>query len=203
MIGEKRAEAIMEDMHGDVSSNKRYDTFINLKKIDSRQQLAEEVAREVLKYSIYDMQKISAHIEREINLLPSPYKEKIRPYFIQQIFGAYYRIMSMHGNGGFKSLGGEIKYLEKFKEFCQMAANYKPDTTMDELFDGMYYHLLSCFAMFALEEPGHPVGMPFPGGFSVQIKDGKYYCPIRDKEKDVEHSICNFCPAHQEEMPSG
>jgi uncharacterized protein (UPF0305 family) len=40
--------------------------------------------------------------------------------------------------------------------------------------------------MFVLEGPGHPVGMPFSGGFEVRHCSGAYFCPIRDKEKDVE-----------------
>jgi uncharacterized protein (UPF0305 family) len=53
--------------------------------------------------------------------------------------------------------------------------------------------------MFVLDEPGHPVGMPFPGGFSVEQRGKDYYCLIRDKEKEVFYSICNFCPALQTE----
>jgi uncharacterized protein (UPF0305 family) len=43
--------------------------------------------------------------------------------------------------------------------------------------------------------------MPFPGPFFVEEKNGIYFCPIRDKEKDVFYSICNFCPARQSEIP--
>jgi uncharacterized protein (UPF0305 family) len=53
--------------------------------------------------------------------------------------------------------------------------------------------------MFVLEEPGHPVGMPFPGGYTIEKRGGEYYCLIRDREKEVLHSICNFCPAKQSE----
>jgi uncharacterized protein (UPF0305 family) len=53
--------------------------------------------------------------------------------------------------------------------------------------------------MFVLDEPGHPVGMPFPGGFRVEQRGRDYYCLIRDKEKEVFSSICNFCPAKQTE----
>ena len=55
--------------------------------------------------------------------------------------------------------------------------------------------------MFVLDEPGHPVGMPFPGGFRVEKRGRDYYCLIRDKEKEILYSICNFCPARQTEEP--
>jgi uncharacterized protein (UPF0305 family) len=54
--------------------------------------------------------------------------------------------------------------------------------------------------MYVEEEPGHPVGMPFPGGFRVEKKDCVYYCPIREKEKDILYSICNLCPCKQADI---
>jgi len=43
--------------------------------------------------------------------------------------------------------------------------------------------------------PGHPVGMPFPGGGKVEFIDGAYYCPVRMKANDVDAALCPFCPA--------
>ena len=57
--------------------------------------------------------------------------------------------------------------------------------------------LLSGFCMFVQELPGHPVGMPFPGGDRVAIIDGIYYCPVREKANDVDSALCPFCPALQ------
>jgi uncharacterized protein (UPF0305 family) len=53
--------------------------------------------------------------------------------------------------------------------------------------------------MFVLDQPGHPIGTPFPGGFTVRQQGDEFYCPIREKEKDIWYSICNFCPAKQDE----
>jgi hypothetical protein len=57
--------------------------------------------------------------------------------------------------------------------------------------------LLSGFCMFVQLLPGHPVGMPFPGGDKVEVIDGVYYCPVRDKANDVDAALCPFCPAFQ------
>jgi uncharacterized protein (UPF0305 family) len=35
----------------------------------------------------------------------------------------------------------------------------------------------------------------------VLFRSDGYYCLIRDKEKDVFYSICNFCPATQADEP--
>jgi uncharacterized protein (UPF0305 family) len=65
----------------------------------------------------------------------------------------------------------------------------------------LFYYLLAAFTIFVRELPGHPVGTPFPGGFLVEERDGIYYCPVREKEDDVETSICPFCPAEQSNLP--
>jgi uncharacterized protein (UPF0305 family) len=57
--------------------------------------------------------------------------------------------------------------------------------------------LLAGFCMFVQRLPGHPVGMPFPGGDQVDLIDGMYYCPVRTKANDVDAALCPFCPALQ------
>jgi uncharacterized protein (UPF0305 family) len=39
--------------------------------------------------------------------------------------------------------------------------------------------LLAGFCMFVQGFPGHPVGMPFPGGDKVEVIEGVGYCPVR------------------------
>ena len=58
-------------------------------------------------------------------------------------------------------------------------------------------YLIAAFCMFVLNEPGHAVGTPFPGGDTVKLIDGVYYCPVREKTGDVDSAICPFCPALQ------
>jgi uncharacterized protein (UPF0305 family) len=93
-----------------------------------------------------------------------------------------------------------------FREFCDTESkrmkvidDESEDNPIYGPFNSLYYLQLSCFFMFVLEEPGHPIGTPFPGGFTVKKCSDGYLCPIREKEKDIEYSICNFCPAKQDE----
>ena len=57
--------------------------------------------------------------------------------------------------------------------------------------------LLAGFCMIVQQEPGDPVGMRFPGGDRVELIDGVYYCPVRDKAGDVDVALCPFCPGQQ------
>ena len=37
--------------------------------------------------------------------------------------------------------------------------------------------------------------------YGVEVRGGTYYCPVREKEDEVETSICPFCPAEQSRLP--
>jgi uncharacterized protein (UPF0305 family) len=109
----------------------------------------------------------------------------------------------MRKQGHFPKLHGDIKDVKLFRDYCRTAAEFRPseDDERNGPFFGHFYYVMSAFYMFVLDEPGHPEGMPFPGGFKVKKKTDGYYCPIRDKEKEVTYSICNFCPAKQDDLP--
>jgi uncharacterized protein (UPF0305 family) len=170
--------------------------------------IAEALCQALSRYTIADLQRASATMEHEVGQLPSPYREKVKPYFTEQYFGRYCKIMSMHGNGECRRLSGTVRDPKLYREYCAMMATMK--TPADEIgfgdeegeydrFRALFYYLVSAFFIFVLDQPGHPIGMPFPGGFKVKQQGAEFICPIRDKEKDVESSICNFCPAKQDE----
>jgi uncharacterized protein (UPF0305 family) len=170
-------------------------------------ELGEIVAREVSNYTIADLQVIGGHLYTEVGCLPEPYRSRVRPFFSEQIFGSHHQILHMYRSGAFRHMDDPIRDRETFEKFCAMI----PDGcfTWDEHaqrtpfhYDPrhrLFYYLIAAFTMFVLNKPGHPVGMPFPGGFTVEDRDGTFYCLIRDREKEVFFSICNFCPARQNE----
>lgn len=188
-------------------AEKNLQIFDEIADIVEKAELAKVLAAELARFSIYDIMKIAGELHREIDLLPSPYREKSRPYFVEQLFGRYQKIMTMRSKGDFQGLRGRIGNLSIYREFCSAESRHIKEIGDDEgdedaeyrQFSSLYYFLISCFYMFVIEEPGHPVGTPFPGGFAVLHCGNDYYCPIRDKEADVLFSICNFCPAKQDE----
>jgi uncharacterized protein (UPF0305 family) len=115
----------------------------------------------------------------------------------------------MYRSRAFERLTTPIHDRERFDEFCGMVPNgtfaWDDSSERNPYFrnpkNRLFYYLIAAFTMFVMEEPGHPVGMPFPGGFKVEQRGRDYYCLIRDKEKEIFYSICNFCPALQSEEP--
>ncbi len=92
--------------------------FNEITDIIEKAELANVLSMELTKFSIYDIMKISNGLDREISLLPSPYREKSRPYFVEQLFGRYTKIMAMRSNGDFQGLRERIVDLSLYREFC-------------------------------------------------------------------------------------
>jgi len=165
------------------------------------------LAKEVLSYTLFDLQIIGGRLNSEIEKLPSPYREAIRPYFREQLFGKHHRLVEAYRTGAFSRMHAPLRDRELFRKFCDIIP--VGCFSWDDLHERnpyfrnpknrLFYYLIAAFTMFVLDEPGHPAGMPFPGGFTVEQRGSDYYCLIRDKEKEVPYSICNFCPAIQKE----
>lgn len=179
---------------------------LNMRKILVKGELGEYIADSALTYGMYDLQQISGKIERDLRSLPPPYRIRIRPFMRDWVFSRYHTVVSMHHSGAFHRLSGRITDLTTFQAFCDMIPDgcmiggdshdpYPPEYTPRFHF---FMYLMSAFAMFVMDEPGHPVGMPFPGGETVRKQGDVFYCPIREKEEEIFYSICNFCPALQE-----
>jgi uncharacterized protein (UPF0305 family) len=170
-------------------------------------ELGRTIAGEVERFSVFDLQVICGRLLHDVERLPSPYREAVRPFFIEQMFGTHHRLLLMSRSGSFDTLKEPItdtvsfsEYLRMIPEACfckEIQSEYIPD--FNTPYQGLFYFLMAAFLMFVLDQPGHPVGMPFPGGFRVEDRGGEFFCPVRDKEKEVAHSICNFCPAKQSE----
>jgi hypothetical protein len=173
----------------------------------TKAELLDILAKEIGYYYNFDLQLIVGRLYNEIQKLPYPYREAIRPYFIEQLFGMHHALLLMYRSRESCTLSGPLRDPVTFGDFCRII----PDGCFswdDQLERNSYlrnprmrlfYYLISAFTMFVLDKPGHPVGMPFPGGFKVEQRGNDYYCLIRDREKEVFYSICNFCPAKQTE----
>jgi uncharacterized protein (UPF0305 family) len=173
----------------------------------TRGELGIILVHEVQQYSLFDLQIIGGRLYNEIEKLPSPYREAIRPYFNKQLFGGHHELLALHRSGAFLAMNTPLTDPETFQKFCDMLPEgcfaWNDASERNPYFrnpkNRLFYYLIAAFSMFVLNEPGHPVGMPFPGGFKVEQRGRDYYCLIRDKEKEVFSSICNFCPAKQTE----
>ncbi|MGB8220520.1 MAG: DUF2115 domain-containing protein [Methanoregula sp.] len=168
-------------------------------------EIGEILAEEIGRYTLADLQVIGGRLYAEVVRLPRPYRDQVHPYISEQVLGAYHRLLLMHRTDAFLSMTGPITDRETFGKFCAMITDgcFRWDVAAERTpfpytpRHRFFYYLVSAFTIFVLDRPGHPVGMPFPGGYKVEERGGTFYCLIRDHEKEVPFSICNFCPARQ------
>jgi uncharacterized protein (UPF0305 family) len=169
-----------------------------MRQAGSKEALAAVIAGEIATYSLSDLLRLRALVERDLRHVPPHYRARLQPRIMEHLFGTHHAILLSHRRGRFDGLHGPLD--GKLGEFCDMLLDL-PNREEGDLRLILFYYLIAAFTIFVRELPGHPVDTPFPGGFRVEERDGTYYCPVREKEDDVETSICPYCPAKQAELP--
>ena len=186
-------------MEADLISTRIATLSAQMRRAASKERLAIIIAEEVATYTLRDLLHLRASVERDLRHVPPHYRAKLQPRMMEHLFGTHHIIMVGHRRGRFGDLRGHLD--EKIGEFCDMLLDLPNREEERNIRLVLLYYLIAAFTIFVCELPGHPVGTPFPGGFLVEERGGTYYCPVREKEDDVETSICPYCPAEQSELP--
>jgi uncharacterized protein (UPF0305 family) len=161
----------------------------------TRGALGTAVAAIVLSYSPRDMQQMRRNFSETIRDFPSEYRERLEGTVIGHLHGTYQTIQRMHELRNFTRMREPLAPIAA--DFWKMVAAQCSSGDEEQVRARYLKFLLAGFCMFVQGLPGHPVGMPFPGGDRVAVIEGVYYCPVREKANDVDAALCPFCPALQ------
>jgi uncharacterized protein (UPF0305 family) len=168
----------------------------NLQQAKNRGDLGARIADLVLQHSPSDIQKMNLNFGERIEELPPDYRDRLAEKINEHLLGTFQRIRLLRQQGVFGTMKEPVT--EHQKRYWDMVCMQCPDTEEKNASSLRFLkYLISGFCMLVLHEPGHAVGTPFPGGGSVQITGGVYYCPVRQKANDVDAALCPFCPALQ------
>ena len=167
----------------------------DLKKAATTGQLGEQIAVLVLAYSPADIQQMKRNFGKKIQELTPEYRDRLTQKVNEHLLGTYQAIRLRHQQGSFGTIREPVTHQQK--SYWDMVLDQCTDAGESNPRIRFLNYLLAAFCMFVLKEPGHPVGTPFPGGDTVQLIDGIYYCPVREKAGDVDAALCPFCPARQ------
>ena len=164
------------------------------------------IAETLAKYTIFDLQYIGGYIRHNVDKLPNPYRNRYRPYS-QDLLNQYSTCMKEY-RCGIPADTRPIKDPSLWKTYWEITPGHcfdpgpqRPDEPFPQMKHPMntfFYRLVYGYVMLIKGGYGHPVGMPFPGGFTVRQNGDRVLCPIRDKEKDLPAALCNYCPAEQD-----
>jgi uncharacterized protein (UPF0305 family) len=166
-----------------------------LASMKTRGDLGRAIAAIVLAYSPRDLQQMKWNFSEKIRDIDPAYRKRLEETITAYLHGTYQNVRLMNQQGAFKTMREIIP--GDINAFWQMAGTQCMTENEEEDRLRFLKILLAAFNMFVQDLPGHPVGMPFPGGDKVEVIDGIYYCPVRTKANDVDAALCPFCPARQ------
>ena len=165
-----------------------------LKSKTTRGKLGTAIAKIVLAYSPKDLQQLKWNFSEKIQNLDPAYKKRLEETITGYLHGTYQSVRLMNQQGTFSSLHDPVH--DDAQAFWNMVALQCTKGDGEDRLRFLKF-LLAGFCMLVQGLPGHPVGMPFPGGDKVSVIDGVYYCPVRIKANNVDAALCPFCPALQ------
>lgn len=158
-------------------------------------ELGVSIADIVLAYSPHDLEQMRWNFSEKIKDYSSNLRKRLEETITGHLHGTYQQIRLLNQQGVFVTLMEQLP--DTSSEYWLMVSSQCTQDQNKENQIRFLKFLLSGFCMFVLKIPGHPVGMPFPGGDKVDFIDGMYYCPVRTKSNDVDSALCPFCPAEQ------
>jgi uncharacterized protein (UPF0305 family) len=161
----------------------------------TRGELGQAIAGIVLTYSPRDLQQLRRNFSETIRDFVPEYRDTLEKAIAGHLYGTFQALRRMH----------ELRTFDRMDEllatiasgYWTMVAAQCSSGSEEQARLRFLKFLLEGFCMLVQGLPGHPVGMPFPGGDRVAVVDGTYWCPVREKANDVDSALCPFCPAVQ------
>lgn len=161
----------------------------------SQGDLGEAIAGIVLSFSPRDLDLMRGNFSGAIQEISPELRTRLEEAIAGHLQGTYQEIRLMQQQGRFLRMPEPPP--DHSGVYWKMVAARCSQGEEEQVRLRFLKFLLSGFCMLVQGLPGHPVGMPFPGGDRVERIDGTYYCPVREKANDVDSALCPFCPALQ------
>jgi uncharacterized protein (UPF0305 family) len=159
----------------------------------TRGELGQAITAIILTYSPRDLEEMRWNFAGAIQDFTPEYRKILEESVTGHLHGTYQVLRLMNQQGSFTRMRESLA--TRAGDYWKMVA--AQCTAGGDIRLRFLKFLLAGFCMFVQGLPGHPVGMPFPGGDRVAVIDGVSYCPVREKANDVDSALCPFCPAIQ------
>ena len=176
------------------------DILAELKTLTPNEYITKIYLMEILKkyagiISVYDLMLASARMRKDGEYVQKNYREKYLEiyvkYFIMRMKEVLQKEDYNHGEKIDKN-----SFDESFPMLKRTFEKERLTTSGDDKFP-LIYVITSLYTTFILEEPIHPVGSEFPRSLKVEERNGTFFCPVKDNQKDNVNAICHLCLAEQ------
>jgi uncharacterized protein (UPF0305 family) len=160
----------------------------------TRMQLMALVKKEAGLVSIQDIMMATAFLTEDAKYMPAGYREDYIERFSKAFFG---RIRDLKNDNN--AYPGEVD-TTRLQGFLEVLQSQRDEAkSKNELCFLKIARLISIYTTFIRQEPVHPLGTKFPGGFILRYEKGKYLCPVKKQQLKNPSALCRFCVSEQDE----
>jgi uncharacterized protein (UPF0305 family) len=159
----------------------------------SRNQLKDVVKAEAGNIHIKDIMLAASFLRDDAQYMPKSYRDDYIERFSKSFFSRVKEIKEdKRDYPGDVNRRDLIEFLELLDEQSKNAR-----TNQEKCFVKIA-RIISTYTTFVCEEPIHPLGTRFPGGFVLHIENGKYLCPVKQRQMKNPSALCKFCVSVQD-----
>jgi uncharacterized protein (UPF0305 family) len=161
----------------------------------SKQKLLNVLKSEADKVHVIDIMFACSHLKEESKYVQASYRKEYDQIYIESFLLGIKKIRE--DNNYYPGFVDTRELKKAFKTLKSQETRVKIDYPQHLRFFRIY-KLITIYTTFVRDEPVHPVGMPFPGGFKIKYENGTYYCPVKENQKDNPGAVCGICIAEQD-----
>ena len=174
--------------------------LVELKELSSQDNITKKELIEIFKkyaisISVYDTMIACEHMRIDGEFVQANYREKFFEIYIKS-FILRMKEVRLNENYEREAIIDKTAFVESFPRLKQTFEKEKSTIHKDDKFP-LIYAITVLYTTFILEEPVHPVGSEYPGNLKIEERDGKFYCPVKENQKDNINVVCHLCLAEQ------
>ncbi len=160
----------------------------------SKDELLSTLKSEAAAIDIKKIMLATSYLREDAQYMQSPYREE----YIERFSKAFFtRIKDVKDDKG--KYKGFVDVL-KLKEFLEVLDNQRKEAKSEaEICFLKIARIVALYTTFILEESIHPVGTKFPGGFELRYSNGRFLCPVKEKQMNNPSALCRFCVSVQDD----
>jgi uncharacterized protein (UPF0305 family) len=168
--------------------------YLNHNSMITKNHLRDLLKAEAKNVHMEDIMLASSFLREDAKYMPSSYRQEYIERFSRTFFNRIKDIKEDKNN-----YIGDVD-TKSVKEFLKVINKQNSDAGgKNERCFVKIARIISAYTTFVCEEPIHPLGTKFPGGFILYIENGIYYCPVKKNQMNNPSALCKFCVSVQDE----
>jgi uncharacterized protein (UPF0305 family) len=149
---------------------------------------------EARKISNEDICLARAAVFDSVQDLPEKYRKAYSSDYFSYLYGAFQELRTRTAS----EMSDHVDPEEQRELISRIIRNASEGNSKERAFCRFAAVVIPYLALIA-KRTIHPVGMVFPGGFTIASHEGEYYCPVKNKQSGVDVALCDFCRCRDSE----